>query len=345
MSNLISLHKRQVFLDGLPVEFAKMTVTLTGTQTQVNVYSDSGLSVLLSQPIESDANGVFPPCYVDGGGALRLLVTDEDDAPLPGYPMDNIVPEDADPGDASGVTFNPTDDVPETDVQAAIEAVAALFTSQSGTLERYFTAYTTGGTGDNYTLSPSPVITTYAAGQMFLVLPDRANTGAATMNINGVGSRNLMILNAAGTPAALTGGEIQPYREMWVRDDGTQLLISFQRETVAHGSNANGNWLRIGKIQVCWQGAVHNAAVSATTTDSDTWTFPKVFASPPATWCNVRETTDTGGAEDVVADLVRGSITNLSGNPGTEGAAYAVRNADSVSHTIRLDVFALGWSF
>jgi hypothetical protein len=279
MANLISLHKRQVFLDGLPVEYAKLTVTLTGTQTQVNVYSDTGLSVLLSQPIESDANGVFVACYVDGGAPLRLLVTDADDAPLPGYPMDNIVPEAADAADASGITFNPTEDVPETNVQDAIETLSTLFTTSDDTLARYFTLHTTGGSGDGYTISVTPIIAAYTASLSFMVVPNRANTGAATLNVNGIGAIDLMKYGSTGTPQALAAGEIQAYREFRVICDGTRFLMSLGRDFPISATTANGTWTR-------WPDGTQQCRIAplvlemdATTSCSANWTFPAAFST------------------------------------------------------------------
>jgi hypothetical protein len=279
MANLISLHKRQVFLDGLPVEYAKLTVTLSGTQTQVDVYADIAFETLLSQPIASDGSGVFPACYVDGGAALRLLVTDADDTPLGGYPMDNIIPEDADPASASGITFNPTEDVPETNVQDAIEAAAELASGQLDTLARYFTPYTTGGEGNNYTITVTPIIAAYATAQSFIVVPNRVNTAATTLNVNGVGVLDLMKLGSTGEPVALAAGEIQPYREFRVICDGTRFLMALGRDFPLSGTSSDGSWTRWPDgTQEC-RLAPFEMPMTAASNCVATWTFPIAFST------------------------------------------------------------------
>jgi hypothetical protein len=93
MANVISLHLRQVFLSaGEVAAFGQAYFYETGTATQVDVYSDVDLLSIRSQPVTLDAEGVMPVCYVASPDPLRILITDEDDVALPGYPMDNIVP-------------------------------------------------------------------------------------------------------------------------------------------------------------------------------------------------------------------------------------------------------------
>lgn len=48
-----------------------------------------------------------------------------------------------------------------------------------------------GGTANAITLSPSPAITSYAAGQRFSFVAASTNTGAVTVNVSGLGAKNL----------------------------------------------------------------------------------------------------------------------------------------------------------
>lgn len=53
-------------------------------------------------------------------------------------------------------------------------------------------AYATDSSGTNaYAITLSPALTSYAAGQMFHFSPGTANTGAATLNINGLGAKTI----------------------------------------------------------------------------------------------------------------------------------------------------------
>jgi microcystin-dependent protein len=75
---------------------------------------------------------------------------------------------------------------------------------------------TVGGTADAITLTPSPAITAYAAGQRFTFIAAATNTGATTVNISGVGAANI-----AGT----AGGEIGAGLFQEIIYDGTQFVL------------------------------------------------------------------------------------------------------------------------
>jgi len=81
---------------------------------------------------------------------------------------------------------------------------------------------TSGGAANAQTLTLAPVITAYAAGQRYSFLAGFTNTAAATLNINGVGAKN--IFNTA-TGAAIGAGEIVATRAYEVIYDGTQFLL------------------------------------------------------------------------------------------------------------------------
>jgi len=81
---------------------------------------------------------------------------------------------------------------------------------------------TSGGAANAQTLTLSPPITAYVAGQRFSFLAGFTNTAAATLNINGSGAKN--IFNAA-TGAAIGAREIVSGRAYEVLYDGTQFLL------------------------------------------------------------------------------------------------------------------------
>lgn len=88
---------------------------------------------------------------------------------------------------------------------------------------------TSGGTANAQTLSLTPAITAYVAGQTFQFIPGNANTGATTININGVGA---VAITKYGT-AALAGGELTPGVVTTLKYDGTE----FQLGTIFTGYN------------------------------------------------------------------------------------------------------------
>lgn len=99
---------------------------------------------------------------------------------------------------------------------AALTDAANINDVQSGRLH-YLTAV--AGT-DTITASLS-YFTTYAAGNVFRFVSAGANTGATTLNINGIGAK---AITKAGT-TALVGGEIQSGATIDVMYDGTQFQI------------------------------------------------------------------------------------------------------------------------
>jgi microcystin-dependent protein len=82
---------------------------------------------------------------------------------------------------------------------------------------------TVGGTADAITLTgASAAITAYAAGQTFVFKAAATNTGAVTVNIDGVGAKS--ITGPAG--AALTAGQIVINTMVTITYDGTQFQIN-----------------------------------------------------------------------------------------------------------------------
>lgn len=66
---------------------------------------------------------------------------------------------------------------------------------------------TTAGSANVYTLTTGQSLTAYADGQSFWIKASFANTGAATLNVDGIGAKNLRKL-IAGTLTALASGDI-----------------------------------------------------------------------------------------------------------------------------------------
>jgi hypothetical protein len=79
---------------------------------------------------------------------------------------------------------------------------------------------TSGGAANVQTLSFTPAITAYAAGQRFFFKAGFTNTGAMTMNINGVGAKNVYLGNAA-----LSGNEVIVNNVYLIVYDGTQFQL------------------------------------------------------------------------------------------------------------------------
>ena len=110
-------------LSGFSLPGAHLRAYNSGTTTPRTVYSDPECRFPHPIPLIADGAGVFPPIYDNDDRDLRITVTDENGVVLPGYPIDPVAKVTTDLTGASLVQFNPSEDIPETNVQAAIERV------------------------------------------------------------------------------------------------------------------------------------------------------------------------------------------------------------------------------
>ncbi len=94
---------------------------------------------------------------------------------------------------------------------------------------------TAGGTANALTLTPSPAITAYAAGQEFrFVSSASANTGATTVVVSGLPGQALQLNGSALNP-----GDIAASRQYTIRYDGTNFQLVGVSSTIADGSITN----------------------------------------------------------------------------------------------------------
>lgn len=248
------------------------------TTTPLSVYSDEALTIEYAQPIECDAYGTAPPIYYDGSAPYRVLATDADGAPLPGFPRDDMVGMPAELAGADSIAFTPTEGLPFTTVQAAIEGAAALAGDQLAIQDRALTPWTTGGTGNAYTTTPTPAVINYGTFLALRLRIDRANTGAATLNVNGLGERDLKKTDRTGTLSALGSGNLQPGDIIDVAYDGTQFVVQQAMPATVSGGSSNLIRFPFG-LQVAWGRATLAFASSASL--SAAITFDAAFVATP----------------------------------------------------------------
>lgn len=126
MADVLNFNVNRVFdINGDPVPGAKAYFFNAGTTSAREVYADPDGAVPHPTPLVADSEGVFPPVYSTGGNGVSVQITDEDDVMLDGYPMPLVIRVPGEGFNASSVAFNPTGDIPSTNVQAAIERVQA----------------------------------------------------------------------------------------------------------------------------------------------------------------------------------------------------------------------------
>lgn len=114
---------RAIDVNGFSVPGAKATFYNSGTTSIRTVYTDPETSIPHASPVVANGAGVFPPIYDTGAGDVKVEVTDANGVMLAGYPVDPCLRVTTDVTGASSVQFDPTAEIPVTDVQAAIERV------------------------------------------------------------------------------------------------------------------------------------------------------------------------------------------------------------------------------
>jgi hypothetical protein len=123
---------------------------------------------------------------------------------------------------STGTTFpdNTTQEISEADMRQFGEDIPDSYYNKTDDAHTLIPQFTASGT-DTYTATPSPAISAYAAGQTFKILFTNANTGAATINLNGVGAA---AITKDGT-TALVADDIKAGSIKILSYDGTRFQI------------------------------------------------------------------------------------------------------------------------
>ena len=114
-----------------------------------------------------------------------------------------------------------------------------------------------GGTADGLTVTANSAFTSYADGLILSFRATATNTGAATLNVNGLGAKAIRKMSAGGD-AALVAGEIQ--------DTGIYIV---QYSTALNG--AAGAWLLVNS-PLAGEGSFTPTLRGTSTTGSGTYT-------------------------------------------------------------------------
>ena len=123
MSDLISFNPvRALDANGNPVAGARAFFYLSGTTEPATVFADPEETTPHPVPLEADAEGIFPPVF-RSGQPLKVDVQTPGGDILNGFPLDPVLTVPASGAAASQVSFDPTENIPGTNVQAAIERV------------------------------------------------------------------------------------------------------------------------------------------------------------------------------------------------------------------------------
>ena len=169
----------------------KLYTYATGTTTPKVTYNSPDLNVANPNPIILDSSGrTQQPMFVQKSSQYKLVVTDQNDVPVPYMTYD--------PVDSFAVSLNDFDPRPA---------------SYWGT---------TTGTASAYLLAANPTMINYSANDIFLVTFHTSCNSSPTLDIDGKGALNLKKYSGLGT-VALAAGDVTDRH--WVTNDGTENLI------------------------------------------------------------------------------------------------------------------------
>jgi len=139
----------------------------------------------------------------------------------------------------------------------------------------------TGGTANALSLSTGSALPSLPTGLQLRFRATAANTGPATVAVDGLAARNIRTVTGAPLPA----GYLRTATDTLLTYDGTDFIAERQTE---RGSNATGEFTRWADgTQICW---FSTAAVGFVVSLSAyyTWTYPAAFAAVPVTGCTMR---------------------------------------------------------
>lgn len=160
----------------------------------------------------------------------------------------------------------------------AVALFATITTSQNSTDKYAVTAWS----ATVYTLTLSPAPTAYQAWQIFNAKFHLANTGTATININGLGAKALV--KDISTP--LVSGDIPINSQYQLLYDGTNFVIkdigfagkSLSARLLSALSDATGTWFNVFSISPIFTGTPTAPTATAGTNTTQIATTAHVFA-------------------------------------------------------------------
>lgn len=137
-----------------------------------------------------------------------------------------------------------------------------------------------GGTANAITLTTGAGLTTIPAGLQLRFRATAANTGATTINVDGIGAAPAKTIPTDGVWSELPAGYIMTNVDTVIRYSGAGWIVDRVEE---RHSNANGRYVRRANGELlCWDWLkIKDSADTAAGAKSVTWTFPAAAAGVP----------------------------------------------------------------
>ncbi|NOQ28270.1 MAG: hypothetical protein GQ564_23145, partial [Bacteroidales bacterium] len=192
---IINLNNNSNFATNINTGSSTETVTIGGSATQT---IEIGNGVAAKTVNLGSSNTTSTTTILSGSGAINLNVN-------------NDQPTNINTGTSTG----------------AIEignTSSSVLVGGSTTINGALNYGTTTGT-DTYSVTLSPAPTAYVAGMIILLKPGNTNTGASTLNVNGLGAKDILYPIKTSGPAPLPSTYLTANNIYMLVYDGTQFLI------------------------------------------------------------------------------------------------------------------------
>jgi hypothetical protein len=126
---------------------------------------------------------------------------------------------------------------------------------------------TVGGTGNAITLTYGVAPASYIQGEKYAFKASAANSGATTINVNGLGAKNVFKKSPTGAAAACIGGEIQSGDLVELEYDGTQFQLLSGASFAGGTLTAALNEVYVSSAQAVSTNTLDISAIGANTID------------------------------------------------------------------------------
>lgn len=161
-----------------------------------------------------------------------------------------------------------------------IEANATVARQQAGA---YLYCADAAGSATTYTCSLSPALTAYTTGMQLTFVPGTTNSGASTLNVNGLGAKSIIVANATGS--ALVASDLISAGVYTLEYDGTNFRKVNGPDgawtALAYTALADfGGGLQAGQYMKDRMGIVHLRGVVTCASSSTVGTGAVMFTLP-----------------------------------------------------------------